>query len=403
MDCVSRELSRRGFLEMAGGASLAASIAGWATAAREAEAPDPVVRSDRRIRIGVVGGGFGSSFHWHEDPNCIVQAVSDLRADRREHLMKTYRCGTSYESLEKLILDKSIDAVAVFTGAPDHARHCRLVMEAGKHCICAVPVALTLEDCAMLKEVKERQKVTYMMAETSYYRHHTIAARKLFGDGAFGELFYSEVEYYHPSSGKERESLAFYQGKRTWRYGYPPMLYPTHSTGFLIGVTRERLVEVSCLGWGDRSDRHYNGDNAYKNPFNAQSALCKTDKGHMCRCNVFWGGTAHGERAQWFGTKLTFYMPGSGGQPFALRGPGAPRWDRLPDFWHMVPRAMRRDSGHGGSHPFLTHEFIAALCENREPAVNIYEALAMTAPGIVAHASAFRGGEQMKVPSYDPA
>ena len=34
--------------------------------------------------MGVVGGGFGSSFQWHEHPNCIVTGVTDLRADRRE-------------------------------------------------------------------------------------------------------------------------------------------------------------------------------------------------------------------------------------------------------------------------------------------------------------------------------
>jgi hypothetical protein len=52
-------------------------------------------------------------------------------------------------------------------------------------------------------------------------------------------------------------------------------------------------------------------------------------------------------------------------------------------------------------HTFLTHEFIAALVENREPTVDIHEALAMTAPGIIAHESSLKGGEQMKVPSFD--
>ncbi|UCG49053.1 MAG: twin-arginine translocation signal domain-containing protein, partial [Phycisphaerales bacterium] len=41
----------------------------------------------RKVRIGVVGGGFGASFQWHEHPDCVVQAVSDLRADRRRRLM----------------------------------------------------------------------------------------------------------------------------------------------------------------------------------------------------------------------------------------------------------------------------------------------------------------------------
>ncbi len=38
-----------------------------------------VAPSDNKVRIGVVGGGFGADFHFHEHPNCIVEAVSDLR------------------------------------------------------------------------------------------------------------------------------------------------------------------------------------------------------------------------------------------------------------------------------------------------------------------------------------
>jgi endogenous inhibitor of DNA gyrase (YacG/DUF329 family) len=78
----------------------------------------------QKIRIGVVGGGFGSDFYWHKHPNCIVQAVSDLREDRRKRLMDIYRCSNVYNSLEDLIKDQSVDAVAVFSGAPDHVRHC---------------------------------------------------------------------------------------------------------------------------------------------------------------------------------------------------------------------------------------------------------------------------------------
>jgi hypothetical protein len=47
------------------------------------------------------------------------------------------------------------------------------------------------------------------------------------------------------------------------------------------------------------------------------------------------------------------------------------------------------------------HEFVSAILENREPLVNIYEALAMTVPGIVAHQSALKDGERLKVPQYE--
>jgi len=386
-------VSRRGVLKGAG-----AALAGVSLASRKVWAANTPLR---QIRIGVVGGRFGRAFQWHEHPNCVVHAVSDRRPERRDALMKTYRCERAYESLEKLILDRDIEAVAIFTPPPDHVRHCTLAMNAGKHVICAVPAAMSLEECEQLREVKERTGLKYMMAETSYYRYHTIAARDLFRQGKFGELFYSEVEYYHPLY-EYMKHYWHYQGKRTWQHGYPPMLYVTHSTGFLVGVTRERLIEGYCIGWGDPQIPEYaNRDNPYDNPFSSSIALYKTDKGHMCRCNVFWDGTAHGERAQWFGRKLTYCMPGSGNQRFAIVGDGAPTWKDVPRFWERLPEPLRHDSGHGGSHTFLTHEFISALLENREPVVNVYEALAMTAPGIVAHHASLKGGECFKVPSFD--
>ncbi len=46
--------------------------------------------------------------------------------------------------------------------------------------------------------------MTYMMAETSYYHPLSISARKLYSEGEFGELFYTEAEYHH--SGMEYRS-----------------------------------------------------------------------------------------------------------------------------------------------------------------------------------------------------
>jgi predicted dehydrogenase len=394
----SLAVSRRDFVKVAGAAALASAL-GLATTA--VPAPAQLV-SDRKIRVGIVGGGFGAAFMWHLDPNCTVEAVSDLRPDRRRYLQEVYKCDKAYESLEKLVLDPRIEAVAVFTGAPDHVRHVVNAMNHGKHCISAVPACMSLEEAHLLKETKERTGLKYMMAETSYYRPECILARQLWQDGKFGKFLYSEVEYYHNLSvGAEREALFFYQGKPTWRYGLPPMLYPTHSNCFHVGVTGERLTRVSCLGWGD--DDPILKDNPYRNPFWNMVALFATSGGQICRGNVFWRVNAGGERAQWFGNKMAMYMPGSGGQPFIVQPADQAPMTVCPNYFHLLPEPMRVPSGHGDSHSFLTHEFIASLVEGREPAVNVYEALAMTAPGIVAMESARRGGEQLGVPSFDKA
>ncbi len=401
--------SRRQFIK--GGT---AAIAGMALAPNVVGAYASEPKKTKKVRIGVVGGNFGSMFYWHEHPDCIVEAVSDLIPARRKHLQNVYKCDKPYESLEKLILDPDIDAVAVFTGAPDHVRHCKACMEAGKHVICAVPAAINMEQAEELKVVVERTGLSYMMAETSYYRQPTISARQFYKDGKFGDLYYTESEYHHAGL----EDL-FYDtdGKKTWRYGYPPMFYPTHCTSLLTGITGERLTEVTCVGWGD--DSKFLTDNVYNNPFWNQTAFFKTDKGNSFRVAIYWAGAHRGtERAQWYGSDMSFFMPHPNGMPATIvRASGASEKDeagfvrqlsefevyKQPAYYltDMLPEPMRHSGGHDAAEVFLTHEFIDALMHERTPVIDVYESLAYTVPGLIAHKSSLEGGRQLKVPCMD--
>lgn len=56
--------------------------------------------------------------------------------------------------------------------------------------------------------------------------------------------------------------------------------------------------------------------------------------------------------------------------------------------------------GHGGSHGHLTTEFVDAILRDRKPWIDVAQALNMTVAGIVAHQSALRDGERMKIPRY---
>ena len=46
------------------------------------------------------------------------------------------------------------------------------------------------------------------------------------------------------------------------------------------------------------------------------------------------------------------------------------------------------------------HEFVSAILEDRKPLVDVAMALNMTVAGIVAHQSALKDGELMKIPQY---
>ncbi|MFA6466065.1 MAG: hypothetical protein WCT30_09945, partial [Desulfurivibrionaceae bacterium] len=56
--------------------------------------------------------------------------------------------------------------------------------------------------------------------------------------------------------------------------------------------------------------------------------------------------------------------------------------------------------GHNGSHGYLTNEFVEAILLDRMPLVDIAQALNLTVAGIVAHQSAMRNGELLKIPQY---
>ena len=57
--------------------------------------------------------------------------------------------------------------------------------------------------------------------------------------------------------------------------------------------------------------------------------------------------------------------------------------------------------GHGGSHGPLCNEFVSSILEERKPLIDIAWSLNMTVPGIIAHRSARRDGELMKIPQYN--
>ena len=403
------QLSRRAFMNRLGVSCAVAGAAPYVLT-RSAGA---FQKSDEIVRMGIVGGRFGASFYWHEHPNAKVTAVCDLREDRRQHLMKIYRCDVAYHTFEEMIKDKNIDAVGVFTPAPLHVYMAVEAMKAGKHVISAVPAGMNEEELVELLETVKKTGKLYMMAETSFYRREIISCRQWAEEKKFGNIFYSEAEYHHDGL------MVLYfdeHGYPTWRHGLAPMHYPTHCTGMVVPVTGERLVEVTCTGWGD--DHEVLRTNMYNNPFWNETAMFKTSGGNMSRISVFWKVASNGvERGQFLGTEMSYYMPHREGgrgtigkREFGTIVRNKYEEGRIsmteydqPNHYELLPEPLRHDSGHGGSHTFLTHEFVSAVREKRQPTVNIHEALAYTIPGIYAHQSALQGGKTLSIPDYGRA
>src|SRR5690606_15189211 len=159
---------------------------------------------DRRLRVGIVGHGvcqFGAAFSFQDHPNVEITAVSDLIPERCAALAKACRCSKTYPSLEELVKDDRVEAVFVATDAPSHARHCLEVLKHGKHVAVAVPAAFgSIEEGEQLLEVVRNNKgLKYMMFETSCFRKNLYEMKTIYEAGGFGEVVYSEGEYWHYS------------------------------------------------------------------------------------------------------------------------------------------------------------------------------------------------------------
>ncbi|MGB0293066.1 MAG: Gfo/Idh/MocA family protein [Luteolibacter sp.] len=342
--------------------------------------------SDRKVKVGIAGYGFcrfGAQFGFQDHPNVEVVAVTDLIEERRNQLAKATRCTKTYPSCEELLKDKDIEAVFIATDAPSHARLAIMAAEHGKHVAAAVPAVFgSLEDADRLFEAVKKNGIKYMMFETSYFHADLYALRQKYVAGAFGKIIYSEGEYFH-YFGKPIGSFNPTTGKvdnQGWRMGLPPQWYPTHNNAYHIGVTGGSFTEVSCMAIPSMVPHLTAKGNDYKNPFGTEVALFRTNDGGMSRQAVSWDIPIHGgERGRAYGQTANKVN-------VDVQRP-------------QLPPGMSA-GGHGGSHGRLTDEFIDAILRDRKPWCDIAQAINMTVAGIVAHQSALKDGELLKIPQY---
>ncbi|HNR32664.1 MAG TPA: Gfo/Idh/MocA family oxidoreductase [Candidatus Hydrogenedentes bacterium] len=393
-------LSRRTFIK---DTALGAGLLTLATQANAAEKPiqgfedtasntasdrawTPV--SDRKVRVGLVGYGlckFSAAFGFQDHPNVEVVAVSDLFPDRCAELARVTRCEKTYPSLEELVKDPAIEAVFVATDAPSHCRHCIDVLEHGKHVAVAVPAVFgSLEDADRLFGAVKSSGLNYMMFETSAYHNDCYAMRQIYNAGGFGKLVYSEGEYYHYKD----KPLDSYKG---WRIGCPPLWYPTHSTAYYVCVAGGSFTEVSCLGMPSKILHLQPENNSYKNHFGTEVALLRTSEGGMSRMTMSKDTPGHGGEMG--------RVRGEQGSMLGMQYEGVADVSALDLAKPPLPPGVAA-GGHGGSHGYLCEEFVTSILEERKPLIDVVWSINMTVPGIVAHASALKDGELMKVPQY---
>ncbi len=375
---------------------------------------------NKRIRIAVVGLGFGAEFVpiYLDHPDVESVTICDLDEKRLHDTGDRFGIERRVRDVKDVIHAQDIDAVHLISGIPDHARQAMAALDAGKHCACTVPMATTLEDLRGIVAAQRRSGKNYMMMETAVYTRQFLYARELRDKGEFGRIQFLRGAHY-----QDMERWPPY-----WA-GLPPMWYATHAVGPLLAIAEARAIKVHCFGSGEmRAELH----RQYQNPWPIETAIFQLDQPSLaaevtrtlfhCARPYMESFTIYGENAcyEWqmeHEPPMLFRMnPVVAGE---LRATSPDERPIPPDRADVLPPSIGRytqrfvysnerkhlsfeqGGGHHGSHPHLVHEFVRSIVEGRQPWINAVTAANWTAAGICAHESASRGGAEALVPSFE--
>ena len=372
--------------------------------------------SNRKINIALVGLGFGAEFIpiYQRHPHANLYAICQRTRKRLDAVGDAFGVERRYTDFEALLRDPNVDAVHINTPIPDHARQSIAALKAGKHVACTVPMATSLADCRKIVQLQKKTGLKYMMMETVVYSREFLFIKQLYEKGELGKL-----QFLHASHQQDMDGWPNY-----WP-GLPPMWYATHCVGPVCALAGAAAEYVSCFGSGTIRKQLIG---KYGSPFAVETTHIKfrdSDLSARIYRSLFDVARQYRESFDVYGSKATIEWPLVEHQPLLMHRAKLPESKipkpvKTPDFAKLLPRPIRQftihgvydmngnghlsftqGSGHGGSHPHMTHEFIMSLVEDRDPLPNARQSANWTCVGLCAPIGAGRRPDRQAAGVYD--
>jgi predicted dehydrogenase len=379
----------------------------------------------KRLRVAVVGLGFGSAFVpiYVNHPDVEYVGIVDPDKEVLDRVGSRFDIDRRHTALDEIVRSDNYDAVHLVTPIPLHAEQAIAVLNSGKHCACTVPMATSLKDLGRIVTAQQKSLKNYMMMETAVYTRQFLHAKELVDDGRLGRIQFLRGAHYQDM-----------EGWPSYWMGLPPMWYATHAISPCLALADARAVSVHCYGSGTmREELH----SQYGNPYPIETAIYQLDKPHLAMeisRSLFNTARGYTESFHVYGERMAFEWPqieseddpvvfvmeNADRKPQGLRRGRETTVERVvardrqellpPEIARFTVRGKYDDTnpqksfetggGHHGSHPHLVHEFVRSVIEKREPWVNSIKAANWTAAGICAHESAMRGGKCVSIPAF---
>jgi predicted dehydrogenase len=366
--------------------------------------------SDQKIRVAIVGLGFGAEFIpiYQNHPDAEMYAICRRSEKDLNECGDRWGVKVRYTDLGKLLADPNVDAVHINSPIPDHAPQSLAALRAGKHVACTVPMATTVDECRQLVEAQRASGKVYMMMETVVYSREYLFVKQLADRGELGRLQFLR--------GSHQQEMAGWPGY--WE-GLPPMHYATHCVSPCLALVGREAESVVCHGSGRISDEL---TARYGSPFAVETATFKirdSDVVAEVTRSLFETARQYRESFDVYGSRASFeWQQVEGEEPVVHHGE-KPERVHVPDFASLLPEPIQRfttrgvysledeqhlsflqGGGHGGSHPHLAHNWLMAIRGQRPALPDAAASANWTMVGICAHQSAMKGGERVPIPRF---
>ena len=211
--------------------------------------------SGKQFNMAIIGLGFGAEFIpiYQRHAGANIHAICRRNEAELNTTGDAFGVEKRYTSYDDVLADPDIDFVHINSPIPDHAWMSLEALKAGKHVMCTVPMATTVEDCEKICALGAETGLKYMMAETVVYSREFLFIKQMYDQGELGKIQYMQAS--HP---QDMDGWPDYWERMI------PMHYATHVVSPVLGLVDGRAEYVSCLGSGTvRPAIQENSGNAY--------------------------------------------------------------------------------------------------------------------------------------------
>src|SRR3954452_3855943 len=284
--------------------------------------------SERKIRVAIVGLGFGAEFIpiYQRHPNAEMYAI--CRRDRKELDACGDRFGikTRFTDYDALLADPNVDAVHINSPIADHAPQSIAALKAGKHVASTVPAATTIDECRQIVLAQRASGKVYMMMETVVYSREYLFVKELADKGELGRIQFLR--------GSHQQEMAGWPGY--WE-GLPPMHYATHCVSPCLALVGKEAEHVVCHGSGQISDEL---TAKYGPPFAVETATMRlrgSDLAAEVTRSLFETARQYRESFDVYGSKASFEWQQVEGEEPVIHYGETPKRVPVPDFADLLP------------------------------------------------------------------